>query len=68
VLTKYLGNKMMNEMAGYMACMRDRIGAYWIWWGGLRERAHLEDLGIKGRILLNCNLKKWDWEAWTGLI
>jgi len=51
-----------------MACMGDRIGAYWIWWGDLKERDCLEDLGIKGRILFNWNFKKWDWKALTGLI
>jgi len=40
-----------------MACMGDRIGAYWIWCGGLAERDHLEDLSIKGRILLKWNFR-----------
>jgi hypothetical protein len=24
----------------------------WIWWGNLRERDHLKDLGVDGRIIL----------------
>jgi hypothetical protein len=27
------------------------MGAYRVWWGNLRERDHLEDLGIDGRIV-----------------
>jgi len=38
------------------------------WWGDLRERDHLEDLGADGRIVLIWIFKKCDREAWTGLI
>jgi hypothetical protein len=31
------------------------------WWGNLRERDHLEDLGIDGRIILKRIFLKWDW-------
>jgi len=30
------------------------------WWGNLREREYLEDLGIGGRIILTLIFKKWD--------
>jgi hypothetical protein len=31
------------------------------WWGNLRERAHLVDTGVDGKIF-----RKWE-GAWTGL-
>jgi hypothetical protein len=37
------------------------------WWGDLRERVHLEDQGVKRRIVLKCNFKKWDVETMTGM-
>jgi len=37
------------------------------WWGSLKERNHLEDSGVDGRIILIWISKKWD-EEWTGLI
>jgi hypothetical protein len=38
------------------------------WWGNLRERYHLEDPGIDGRIIFKWIFKKWDVGVWTGLI
>lgn len=31
-------------------------------------RHHLEDLGLEGTMILRRILKKWDAEAWSGLI
>ena len=36
------------------------------WWGNLRERDHLEDPGIDGRIILRWVFMKWDVGVWTG--
>ena len=30
------------------------------WWENLRERDHLKDPGVDGRIILKWNLEKWD--------
>jgi hypothetical protein len=38
------------------------------WWGDLRTRDHLQDLGVDGRIILKRIFKKWDGAAWTGFI
>jgi hypothetical protein len=38
------------------------------WWGNLRERAHLKDPSVDGRIILRLILMKWDVVAWTGSI
>jgi len=32
------------------------------------ERYHLKDLGVDGRIILKWFFKRWDGEAWTGLL
>jgi hypothetical protein len=35
------------------------------WWRNPRERDHLEDPNIEGRIILRWILRKWDVGAWT---
>jgi len=37
-----------------------------VWWGTLRERDHLADPGVDGRIILRWIFSKWDMEVWTG--
>jgi hypothetical protein len=41
------------------------------WWGNLRQRDHLEDLGIRvwgGGVMLKWIFEKWGGEAWAELI
>jgi hypothetical protein len=50
---------------GHVACMGERRGVYRTSWGNLRERDHLEDPGVDGRIILRWIFREWDW--WHGL-
>jgi len=36
------------------------------WWGSLRDRDHLGDTGVDGRIMLRWIFRKWDVGLWTG--
>ena len=38
----------------------------WFWWGNLKERDHLENPGIEGRIILRWILRKWVVGSWIG--
>ena len=37
-----------------------------VWWGNLRERDHLENTGVNGRIILSLIFRKLDVGSWTG--
>jgi len=50
--------------AGHVACMGERICVYRFWWGNLKEKDHLEDPGIDGRIILRWIIRKRDVEIW----
>jgi hypothetical protein len=52
--------------AGHVACEGEE-SCKAFWWGILRERDHLEDAGIDGRIIFRWIFRKWDVGAWTGL-
>ena len=46
--------------------MGEKRGVYRIWWGNLRERDHLGDPGVDGRIILIWIFSQWNVVEWTG--
>ena len=72
LITKYYTSDQIkkNEMGG--ACSLyggEERGAYTgFWWENLRERYHMKDPGVDGKIILKWFLKTWVGAAWTGLI
>ena len=62
-----LGDKIeKNEMDWACSTYGERTGVYRVWWGSLRERDHLGDPGVDGRIILRWIFRKWDVGVWTG--
>jgi len=51
---------------GYVARMWAKIKANMVCLGTMKERDCLEDLGVEGRIILICILKKLVGSVWTG--
>jgi len=57
----------------HVAHMGERKGVYRVFFGGeeheggrnMRERDHLGDTGVDGRIILRWNFRKWDVGVWT---
>ena len=47
-----------NEMGGVYGTYGEGRGVYWVWWRNLRERDHLEDPGVDGRIIFKMDLQE----------
>jgi hypothetical protein len=47
--------------------MVERRREYWVLVGNLRERDHLGDPSVDGRIILRWIFRKWDVGIWTAL-
>jgi len=54
--------------AGHLAPMGRREAYTGFWWENLRERDHLGDPGIHGRIISSWTFRKWDVGVWNGSI
>jgi hypothetical protein len=58
-----------KEMGGLVARMGKRRVIIEFWWGKLKERTHLKDLGVDGRLRRKWTSQTWDGGgAWTGFI
>jgi len=56
----YSGDQIENEMGGASSTYRGREVYTEFWWGNLRERGHLGDPGVYGRIILKWIIRKWN--------
>jgi hypothetical protein len=56
--------------AGHVAHVGVRKGYTGFWWRNLRERDHMGDPGVCGRIKLRWIFRKWDWGVidWFDLV
>jgi hypothetical protein len=50
-----------------MACKGKEVHTGF-WWVCLRERGHLDDPGVDGKIIQKSIFKKWNGRSWTELI
>jgi hypothetical protein len=50
-------------VGGVCSTYGEKRGVHTVLVGNLRERDHLEDSGVDGKIILRWNFRKWDVEA-----
>jgi len=51
----------LGDETGHVAHMeREEVHTRFFWWGNLRERDHIEGLGVDSRIIFKCIFKKWN--------
>jgi len=71
LLTKYYSDRQSekNDVRGTCSTNggKERF-RHFFWWETLREKYHLEDPGVDGRIILRLIFRKWSVGASTGLI
>jgi hypothetical protein len=41
-----------HEVVGHVARVGEKVNAYRVWWGNLKDRNNLRDLDVDGRIIL----------------
>jgi len=55
----YFGTEIKkNEMGGTCRKFEEREVHRGIWWRNLKERGHMEDIGVEGRIILKRIFKR----------
>jgi hypothetical protein len=55
-----------ERWAGHVASMWRGEAYTGFWWGNLRERDHLGDPGVEGRVILRWIFRKLEVGVWTG--
>jgi hypothetical protein len=69
LLTKcYAGDRIRSEICRECSTDVSREVHRGYWCGNLRERDHLEDIGVDRRIILRWIIRKWDMAVWTELL
>ena len=64
-----MGDKIeKNEMGEARSEYGERRGVYRVWRGNLKERSHLGDPDVDGRIILRWIFRMWDMGLSTGLL